>query len=898
MSSIGTAYVEVKPDFDGFGKKVKKGMGPGLKIASAAIAGGLAVAFKGAFEEAREAQKVGKQTAAVIKSTGGAAKMSAKEIGNLANSLSLKSGIDDEAIQSGENLLLTFTKVRDEAGKGNDIFTQGTKIALDMSVALGQDMKSSVVQVGKALNNPIKGVTALQRVGVAFTAQQRDQIKALVESGRTLDAQKLILRELNTEFKGSAAAQADPFDRFNVAVKDLQESVGTVLLPVMADAATALSDFIDQMQVGRGFGGALVKRVKTVFDRIKAVIESGIGGFKGKPDYFSTIMGDPRTMGQKLSDGLAAALATADLSGVVRSGLEGLRANTPMIAETLLEVVIATLNTAMDPKFLADHIVELIGLALTFSKVGFLRKIPILGPMLGKAGDFIWDTGRVIFGRAFKGLAAVSMRGIMSGLAKLPVSVGVFLVATVNKIKSLAGRFAAGGTTLGERAGNAIYNGLRSLGGAMLSAGKWLMGKAWDGIKWAFSRLFSAGRGAGDRVRDGVASLWKKFWDVGKFLMGKLKDGLIKAPLNGLAALGRRIGNAIQGGIGKLKATVGIGGGLPVGAMGHGKGNMGSVAMLAASFGNMVTSGYRPGDDGWHGKNRARDFAGGNMMGFAKAVASRFGSGLLELIHTPLGWGIKNGRKVPASFFGPAVMADHYDHVHVAMARGGILGGTGLRDTIPVMAAPGEAILTRHQQAPVNAAMLSTFGVGLDSVFANRKPHYASTGMASSKKPSKKQIAKSKRAAAKKVAKYQSTAEMQDAKAFADGPEGYEVDLKKRLKAIDALLKKKYISRSDRIALLNARGQVVDEMAAADVTTEGDDPAVAAQQALAEAVAAQAQALADNTDALNENRAFAQKMHTATKSVTDTTMQAILDRILGGQLSTALLTLAPKASYA
>lgn len=897
MSSIGTAYVEVKPDFDGFGKSVKKGMGPGLKIASAAIAGGLTVAFKGAFDEAREAAKVGKQTAAVIKSTGGAAKMSAKEVGNLANSLSLKSGIDDEAIQSGENLLLTFTRVRDEAGKGNDIFTQGTKIALDMSVALGQDMKSSVIQVGKALNDPIKGVTALQRVGVSFTAQQKDQIKALVESGRTLDAQKMILRELNTEFKGSAAAQADPFDRFNVAVKNLQESVGTMLLPAMSSAANALSDFIDQMQVGKGFGGALVRRVKTVFDRVKAVINAGVGGFKGQPDYFSTIMGDPRSTGQKLADGVSAALATADLTGVVKNGLEALRANVPIIAETLLEVVIATLNTAMDPKFLADHIVELIGIALTFSKVGFLRKIPILGPMLGKAGDFIWDTGRVIFGRAFNGLAAVSMRGIMSGLAKLPVSVGVFLVATVNKIKSLAGRFAAGGTTLGERAGNAIYNGLRSLGGAMLSAGKWLMGKAWDGIKWAFSRLFSAGRGAGDRVRDGVASLWKKFWDVGKFLMGKIKDGLINAPLNGLKSLGSRIGRAIQSGIGKLKATVGIGGGLPVGAMGHGKGGMGKVAALASRFGTATGGpgqGYRPGDPGWHGKNRARDFSGGNMLGFAKAVASRFGGGLLELIHTPLGWGIKNGRKVPMSFFGSAVAADHYDHVHVAMARGGMLQGSGLRDTIPVMAAPGEAILTRHQQAPVNAAMLSTFGVGLESVFANRKPHYAAKG----KKPTKKQIAKSKRSTAKSVAKYQSKAEMQDAKAFADGPAGYEVNLQKRLKAIDDLLKKKYLSRADRIALLNARGQVVDAQAEAAAAAEaagggtGDDSAAV----LADAIAANTQAQLAVAEEQRKTRETAMTLHTATKGVTDTLIQGIFDKTIGGQLSTWMLTSAPRTA--
>ena len=74
---------------------------------------------------------------------------------------------------------------------------------LDMSVALGQDATQSAIQLGKALNDPVKGVTALRRVGVSFTAAQIKQIKTLVATGKTLQAQKLILRELNQEFGGS-----------------------------------------------------------------------------------------------------------------------------------------------------------------------------------------------------------------------------------------------------------------------------------------------------------------------------------------------------------------------------------------------------------------------------------------------------------------------------------------------------------------------------------------------------------------------------------------------------------------------------------------------------------------------------------------------------------------------
>ena len=74
-----------------------------------------------------EAQKVSAQTRAVLKSTGKAAKVSAKQVDQLAEALMTKSGVDDEVIKSGENMLLTFTNIRNEVGKGNKIFTQATK---------------------------------------------------------------------------------------------------------------------------------------------------------------------------------------------------------------------------------------------------------------------------------------------------------------------------------------------------------------------------------------------------------------------------------------------------------------------------------------------------------------------------------------------------------------------------------------------------------------------------------------------------------------------------------------------------------------------------------------------------------------------------------------------------
>jgi hypothetical protein len=96
--------------------------------------------FSDMIAEAEQAAKVTKITSTLIKTTGGAANLSAAQVGTLANSMSNYAAIDDEIIQAGENILLTFRNVRNETGKGNDVFTRATKAALDLSTVMGGDL--------------------------------------------------------------------------------------------------------------------------------------------------------------------------------------------------------------------------------------------------------------------------------------------------------------------------------------------------------------------------------------------------------------------------------------------------------------------------------------------------------------------------------------------------------------------------------------------------------------------------------------------------------------------------------------------------------------------------------------------------------------------------------------
>jgi hypothetical protein len=257
-AKIAAQMQQITGDFQNFGKTVEKqgGFLAQFKSTAAGVFAGdlmgqglnmIKTAISGAIKDAQEYEVLLSKTAAVIESTGNAASISVEGLKQHASALENISGVDENLILNGENVIATFTNIRNAAGAGNDIFNQTTVAALDLSVALGQDMQSSAVQLGKALNDPIRGVTALQRVGVVFTAQQKEAIKAMVESGNVMGAQKIILAEMNREFGGAAAAAGDTFAgaiaRAKDKVSDFGRDLVTNVQPILLSVGKAFGDF-------------------------------------------------------------------------------------------------------------------------------------------------------------------------------------------------------------------------------------------------------------------------------------------------------------------------------------------------------------------------------------------------------------------------------------------------------------------------------------------------------------------------------------------------------------------------------------------------------------------------------------------------------------------------------
>jgi hypothetical protein len=405
-------------------------LGTGLKLAAAGAAVG--VAGLGAFlvtsvKEAMESQDAIAQLEAVLKSTGGAAGLSKDQLTDMAGSFQSITAFSDEAVLGVENLLLTFTSI------GAPIFEETTGLALDMSQALGQDLKSSSIQLGKALNDPITGMTALRRVGVQFTDDQEKQIKALQASGDLMGAQKLILAELSKEFGGSAAAAADTFggrmQQLKNAFGEVQEKVGMALLPVL----TSLAKFL------AGNLPAAMEFVSGVIDKVKLGIDLLIGGFKEGDVTSSGWHGAMERIGKVIHDDVLPPVKAfiGFLKDFVSNktnliGLGGAIAGLFTIwAVTAAIAAVATIAAAAPLILLALAVMGLFAaFAVLEAKTGFFSEV--LLPVLQDVAEFV---GPIL------GDALITLKQGWDDLQPSLITVADFLNANVLPVLGTIGKF-------------------------------------------------------------------------------------------------------------------------------------------------------------------------------------------------------------------------------------------------------------------------------------------------------------------------------------------------------------------------------------------------------------------------------------------------------------------------
>jgi hypothetical protein len=215
----------------GFGKKLA---GIGALVAGAFAIRGIANFAKEAVlgaERAQQFDNILKQVAQTTGVFGANVNAATSRMIKFADSHELVIGVEAELIKETQALLLSFKAVGASGDEVGGVFDRATKAAFDMAAVLKTDARGSAVQLGKALENPIKGVTALARAGTTFTDQQREQIKVLVESGNLLAAQELILSEVESQYGGAAEAAALGSQKIVLAFGQVQDALGMALAP-------------------------------------------------------------------------------------------------------------------------------------------------------------------------------------------------------------------------------------------------------------------------------------------------------------------------------------------------------------------------------------------------------------------------------------------------------------------------------------------------------------------------------------------------------------------------------------------------------------------------------------------------------------------------------------------
>jgi hypothetical protein len=156
-----------------------------------------------------------------------------KRITKLAEAQGVELGISNLTIKATQAKLLTFKNLAKSANVVGGAFDRANKAALDMAAAGFGSAEGNAVQLGKALENPIKGIAALAKSGVTFTEQEKEKIKTLVESNKMLEAQDMVLKAIEAQVGGTAKATADDTKRMQEGFAQFQQSLGLGLLPIL-----------------------------------------------------------------------------------------------------------------------------------------------------------------------------------------------------------------------------------------------------------------------------------------------------------------------------------------------------------------------------------------------------------------------------------------------------------------------------------------------------------------------------------------------------------------------------------------------------------------------------------------------------------------------------------------
>lgn len=212
------------------------------------------------------------KVAQALNSTSYAAGLTRKELYETAKQLQELTNIGDEEILNNVTAqLLTFTNIAEQQ------FLRTQQAVLDISTVLDTDLKSVAIQLGKALNDPVANLSALSRSGIQFSEAQKKVIKDFARTNQLAEAQKVILKELERQYGGQAAAvtkATGDFSDFSAVMGDFQEILGEALSPAIRYIVDDLKAMIKEAEKSGDIKEGMTEiaeGIKTIYDVLKQV---------------------------------------------------------------------------------------------------------------------------------------------------------------------------------------------------------------------------------------------------------------------------------------------------------------------------------------------------------------------------------------------------------------------------------------------------------------------------------------------------------------------------------------------------------------------------------------------------------------------------------------------------
>ena len=172
-----------------------------------------------------------------------------------------------EEVKDTASILLTFRSVT------GDVFKEALRFAADAQTVFGGDLSSSITRLGKALEDPVEGISALTRVGITFSDAQKEMIRRFVETGDVVKAQQVVLQAFKEQVGGTAGAERQGLTGaakgLNDAWGELLESIGNTV----NKSGAAQSSLFALTDAVRG----LRKAIEPTLQEQKSQLEKDIG---------------------------------------------------------------------------------------------------------------------------------------------------------------------------------------------------------------------------------------------------------------------------------------------------------------------------------------------------------------------------------------------------------------------------------------------------------------------------------------------------------------------------------------------------------------------------------------------------------------------------------------------